>query len=125
MLKKNAHKWIFGLTLGIFLFSVSGMAYSKAKYVKIPVQKISAITKVIALKTYEGKVIPVQMIKGLTKIVKIKAYKILSKPQLELKSGEIVYPEEIKFFISKAKKSSKKSMFNKIKKHFRAPEGDD
>lgn len=125
MLKVITSRWVLGITLGILLLATFETAYSKDVMVKIPSSRIKRSTKVLGMRTFAGKLIAVKMIRGLRNKVKVKVLDIMKKPQIELKNGEIIYPEEIHFFYTK-KKSYKKS-YKKLKQPitYRAPEGDD
>ncbi len=62
---------------------------------KIPVELVKSAAVVTALETYYGKLIKMKEVSNMPSFSSMG--NILSKNQIELKGGEVVYPEEIEF----------------------------
>ena len=69
---------------------------SAGKMVKVSTEQVTKKTKALGLETYEGRTIDLDSVKKRFFRKKTVA-EILNRAQIELKSGEIVYPEEVQF----------------------------
>jgi len=69
---------------------------SAGKMKKVSTEQVTKKTKALGLETYEGRTIDINSVKK--RFFKKKTVaEILNRAQIELKSGEIVYPEEVQF----------------------------
>ena len=87
---------------------------------KIPVETVKSSTKALGLETYEGRKIALSAVKKKW-FTKKTLHEVLKRDQIELKNGEIIYPEEVEFGLA-----LKKYMANRASNPYgRAPKDDE
>jgi len=100
-----------------------GMEVAHAKIEKISVKSINPTTKAAGFQTFEGKVLRVGDLENSRRRV-IQAVKVIKGDFIEMKNGEIFYPEEIEFVFS-VKGRKFPSRFKAPKEDEKAPQDQD
>lgn len=88
------------------------------KVVKVVTKKVTKKTQALALQLDSGRRVHLDLIVK-RRFKKKRVSEILKRAQIELKSGEVIYPEEVKYALVK------KTNFVRVIMEGRAPRGDD
>lgn len=102
----------------VVIFAATEM--SQAKIEKISVKQVNPITKAAGFQTYRGKVLRAGDLQDSGNRV-VNAQKVIKKDFIEMKDGEIYYPEEIEYVFQVKNGNS----FKAPKEDERAPQDND
>lgn len=100
-----------------------GMEVANAKIEKISVKSVNPMTKAAGFQTFEGKILRAGDLENSKRRI-VQATKVIKGDFIEMKNGEIFYPEEIEFVFS-VKNRKFPSTFKAPKEDERAPQDQD